>query len=229
MKPSTGSTVTSTPEGVSGPGLATGQPGGRLPGPGNGSSPDLAEIALELMDRVATLSSDGEGVSRSSYGETETESMELLEAFATQQGLTHYRDRGANVVFQLDDNEPEEFLLLGSHLDSVPHGGNYDGLAGVIAGLLLLVDLRASGHRLGVPVRVIGFRGEESAWFGHACVGSRALVGQLGPEILKAAHRDSGHSLEACMRSVGADTAAILRKQPLLDLERNSTVSGTAH
>ena len=220
MKPIPGNPVVYTPEGVSNGGLATGRAERRRRGAGNGSSPDLATIALELLDRVAALSSDGEGVSRSSYGEIETETMELLEAFATEQGLSHHRDRGANVVFQLDDSEPEEFLLLGSHLDSVPHGGNFDGLAGVVAGLLLLVDFRANGIRPGLPVRVIGFRGEESAWFGHACVGSRALVGQLTPDVLKAAHRDSGRSLEACMKSVGVDTAAILRKQPLLDLRR---------
>ena len=180
----------------------------------------IGQAAEELFDRVAAISADGPGVSRPSYGEVETDTIAVLEDFAAREGLAFRRDRAANAIFQLEEGELERFTLVGSHVDSVPHGGNFDGLAGVIAGLLLLAEFKRSRQRPRTPVRTIALRGEESAWFGRACMGSRALVGELPPEDLKAAHRDTGRALETCMKAVGADTRAIRRGEPLLDLRR---------
>lgn len=180
----------------------------------------IGQAAEELFDRVAAISADGPGVSRSSYGEVETDTIAVLEDFAAREGLAFRRDRAANAIFQLEEGELERFALVGSHVDSVPHGGNFDGLAGVIAGLLLLAEFKRNGQRPRTPVRAIALRGEESAWFGRACMGSRALVGELPPEDLKAAHRDTGRALETCMKAVGADTQAIRRGEPLLDLRK---------
>ena len=178
----------------------------------------LEAMAAELFGQIAAVSSDGTGVSRPSYGDGETDALRVLEAFAAEHGVSFRPDRAANTVFDLGADDSGACILVGSHVDSVPHGGNYDGLAGVIAGLLLLVDCRENGLDPNLPVRVIALRGEESAWFGRACVGSRALTGQLGPDDLRAPHRSTGRSLEACMKAVGADTAAIRRREPLLDL-----------
>ncbi len=183
----------------------------------------LSAMALELFDQAAAVSADGNGISRPSYSSTESDILALLDAFAIEHGLTCQRDRAANAVFQIGDGDPDHYVLIGSHVDSVPRGGNYDGLAGVIAGLLVLADLRIHSLEPRFPVRVIALRGEESAWFGRACVGSRALTGQLSSLDLKAAHRETGRSLEACMKSVGAETAAIAAQEPLLDLRRVRT------
>ena len=195
----------------------------RRPGPGplTGRRSVRAEAAArELFERVAAASSDGDGVSRPSYGDGETGAIEILEAFAAEHGIAAGRDRAANVVFRIDEGEPDRYLLVGSHVDSVPRGGNYDGLAGVVAGLLLLAELRAGGVRPPLPVRAIGLRGEESAWFGRACVGSRALAGLLAPGDLEAPRRGTGRSLGACMKEAGADTRAILSGERLLDLDK---------
>ena len=180
----------------------------------------LETMAAELFDQIAAVSSDGVGVSRPSYGDGETDAMGVLEAFAAEHGVSCRSDRAANAIFDLGTEDPDSYILVGSHMDSVPHGGNYDGLAGVIAGLLLLVDCSKNGLDPHLPLRVIALRGEESAWFGRACVGSRALAGELGPEDLKAPHRSTGRSLEACMKAVGADTAAIRRQELLLDFTK---------
>lgn len=181
---------------------------------------DLGAVAAELFDRVRAVSADGIGVSRPSYGEGESDAMALLEAFADERGIAHERDRAANAVFRLDDRAADTdmpYALIGSHLDSVPHGGNFDGLAGVIAGLLLLAEMKETGRRAPLPVRVLALRGEESAWFGRTYVGAKALAGLLGDDDLKSPHRETGRSLETCMKDVGADTAAIRRQENLLD------------
>ena len=86
-------------------------------------------------------------------------------------------------------------IACGSHLDSVPQGGNFDGAAGVVAGLAALAQLRAEGFRPRRSIRLLGLRGEESAFFGQAYIGSSALFGKLTPQDLAAPNVNSGRAL----------------------------------
>ena len=178
----------------------------------------MRPIAEKLFDDIRELSFDGVGISRESYGATESATAEFLRAFATEAGLTVSVDRAANLVISLPDTPPEApAIWCGSHIDSVPQGGNFDGLAGVIAGLICLLEQQRSGVRSPVPLKVLGFRGEESAWFGKAYVGSGALLGQLEAEDLALRHRTRGETLEACMERVGADMEAIRAQRMLFN------------
>jgi allantoate deiminase len=73
-------------------------------------------------------------------------------------------------------------LLIGSHLDTVPNAGVYDGLLGVVIGVSLLEELR--GRRFPFAIEVLGFSEEEGVRFGTPFIGSRALVGRLSPDLL---------------------------------------------
>ncbi len=73
-------------------------------------------------------------------------------------------------------------LLIGSHLDTVPNAGAYDGILGVVLAITLLEELR--GQRLPFAIEVIGFSEEEGVRFGTPFIGSRALVGRLDNELL---------------------------------------------
>src|SRR5690606_19078185 len=70
-------------------------------------------------------------------------------------------------------------VMTGSHLDSVPRGGNYDGAAGVIAGLAVLAGWVAAGYRPEADVTVMAVRAEESVWFPVSYAGSKAAFGLL--------------------------------------------------
>ncbi len=98
----------------------------------------------------------------------------------------------------------------------MPRGGNYDGAAGVVAGLLALIRLRAAAPPLRRSIRLYGLRGEESAAFGRAYLGSRALFGQLTSLDLEATHAATGRPLAAAMSGVGADLAKIAAGERLL-------------
>src|SRR3546814_6127995 len=96
---------------------------------------------------------------------------------------------GANLVVTLAGSEPDlPLLACGSHLDSVPQGGNFDGAAGVIAGLAVLARFREEGFVPRRTIKLFGLRGEESARFGKAYMGSSALFGKIG----RAACRERG-------------------------------------
>jgi N-carbamoyl-L-amino-acid hydrolase len=99
----------------------------------------------------------------------------------------------------------------------VPQGGNFDGAAGVIAGLAVLARFRRDGVVLRRTLKLFGLRGEESAWFGRAYIGSSALFGDLSSDDLHLPHLRTGRRLIDCMRDVGADVDRISRGEPLLD------------
>jgi len=178
-------------------------------------------MAEKLFSDVRELTFDGVGVTRQSYGRGESDTADYLRAFAASEGLEVRADRAANLVFGLPQTAAASAVTwCGSHIDSVPQGGNFDGYAGVVAGLLCLVAQKAGGTPYARPLEVVAFRGEESAWFGKAYMGSGALFGKVSESDLALKQRTTGESMETCMRRCGADVDAIRAQQPLLDKAR---------
>lgn len=178
-------------------------------------------IAGALFDIIATRTADVEGVSRPAFSEIETRTLALLVDFARDQGFDAWYDKGGNANFCLPGHrEAERFTVIGSHVDSVPFGGNYDGLAGVVAGLICLV--RASSDRVSTirPLHVLAMRGEESAWFGPCYIGSKALTGRLAASELAARHKGDGRTLREHMADVGIPMEEVGAGEPLIDLSR---------
>jgi len=103
-----------------------------------------------------------------------------------------------------------ETCMTGSHLDSVPHGGNFDGLAGVIAGLVAVASIRGVGIAPARHITVMGIRGEENAWFGVQHIGSQIALGRFAPELLDSSRRiDTGSTLSAHIAEAGFDAGPI--------------------
>lgn len=179
---------------------------------------DLAALAEQIFDDICVLSQDGSGVSRPAFSQTETETLEYLSNVARAHGLDVMTDALGNRVFSLPrDRGAKQWILLGSHVDTVPKGGNYDGLAGVVAGLLVLINAQISGTKLRQPAKCIALRGEESAWFGTCYLSSRGLLGKLDAGLLAAPHRGDGRPLADHMSALGIDTAPIKAGQLLCD------------
>lgn len=173
-------------------------------------------LARRIFEAIREVSKDGEGVSRESYGSGEEQAMQIIEKYASELGISAKRDRFQNLWLRLaKDTRIEPPILIGSHLDSVPQGGNYDGLAGIVAGILILVRLR-DDPLMAPPIRVLALRGEESAWYGKAYIGSQALLGKLLANALAFRHRDSHCTLGESMANMGIDVDAIARGEALV-------------
>lgn len=182
---------------------------------------DASRFAAGLFGTLREMSFDGVGISRETYGTGETVAMQMIESLALESGFEANWDAARNLVVRLVGREPDlPVVATGSHLDSVPEGGNYDGAAGVIAGLMALMRARQRGQPLR-NMELYVLRGEESAWYGGPCYfGSRALFGQLAASDFETLHRSSGRSLGEHMAECGADLMPLRARTPLLDASR---------
>ena len=137
-------------------------------------------------------------------------------AQAADRGLTVRTDRNGNQWAWWGEQLPGPALAIGSHLDSVPDGGAFDGPLGVVGAFAAVDLLRAAGWAPERPLVIANFADEEGARFGVACAGSRLLTGQLDPERARALTDDDGVSLAAAMEAAGHDPEALGRDEELL-------------
>lgn len=183
-------------------------------------------VAHALFDDLARNTRGSHGITRTPYGEGEQYAYRLLQARAQQLDLQCEWDTAGNLYmtrYGIDRSAPR--VIIGSHLDSVPNGGNYDGAAGVIAGIVVLDAFARIGLAPHCDVSVMGIRAEEAgSWFsgahdGH--LGSRMALGTLRPSELDTAIRtDSGRSLGEHLAECGFNPERVRRGPPPLDPKR---------
>lgn len=168
-------------------------------------------FAERLLDAVRAETADTVGVTRPAWSAEDGAAARIVAEATRGLGLEVGYDLAGNLRCTLpgaDRSAPR--VLTGSHLDSVPTGGHYDGLAGVVAGLAALAAFRDLGAAFDCDLTVAGLRGEESVWYGVAYVGSRLAVGALPPEDLDRLRRgDTGRTLAEHMAEAGVDAAAL--------------------
>ena len=150
------------------------------------------------------------GYRRYSFTEAGAACRQWFEKTAAERELRVDHDRNGNLWAWWDGEHPgRDAIVTGSHLDSVPDGGAFDGPLGVVSGFAALDELRARGLTPRRPVGVAAFGEEEGARFGVACLGSRLLTGAISPAAARGLTDASGVSLAAAMTGAGLDPAAI--------------------
>lgn len=180
------------------------------------------EFARQVFDDIYAFSKDPViGVSRQGYGPLENRVHDYVRQWGRTLELEERIDRAGNLFLTLPGkNRNLPCYMTGSHGDSVPQGGHYDGLAGVVAGLTSLWWMRHVGFVPERDVTLVVFRMEESSWFGKAYVGSLAMTGQLSAEDLALTHRSKDQTLAQAMQECGFDPQEILRTDPTIDLKK---------
>ncbi|MFI6107382.1 allantoate amidohydrolase [Streptomyces sp. NPDC051310] len=128
---------------------------------------------------------------------------------AESRGLTYETDRNGNQWAWLGDPLGEGAVVTGSHLDSVPDGGAFDGPLGVVSAFAALDEIRGRGAEFRRPLAITNFGDEEGARFGLACVGSRLTAGQLTKEAAHRLRDGDGVTLPQAMEAAGYDPDAI--------------------
>ena len=112
-------------------------------------------------------------------------------------------------------------VFIGSHMDTVPHGSNYDGAAGVIMGLSALEQLRRDNWQPSQDITVMAIRAEEALWFAAPYIGSRMAFGRLSKKDFDNLRRfDTGDNLGSYIEKLGFDIAALRSGKEWLSSDR---------
>jgi beta-ureidopropionase / N-carbamoyl-L-amino-acid hydrolase len=165
---------------------------------------------VSLLGEIADLGRDPKrgGYSRHGFDRVEAELRAWFAERAARRGLDVRGDRNGNLWAWWGEPGPGA-VVTGSHLDSVPGGGAFDGPLGVAAALDAVESLRASGFRPGRPLAVAVFTEEEGGRFGVPCLGSKLLTGALDPDAARRLRDTDGVTLAEAAAAAGIDPAGL--------------------
>lgn len=160
------------------------------------------------MDAMAALTDPDRPWTRRSFTPLFLEGRQRLKSMFEDAGLTVRFDTAANMIGTLPGDAGMPVLMCGSHSDTVPDGGRFDGIAGVLAGLAALRAMKQAGVRPRHQIELVDFLAEEPSDWGLACVGSRAMAGVLSPADL-ALTGPGGESLASAIDRMGGDVSRL--------------------
>ena len=160
--------------------------------------------ADRMQQRIRALSEFGAnpegGVSRVAYSDADRAGREYIKGLMRDAGLVVRIDTAGNIIGRREGTEPDlPVIMFGSHIDSVPGGGNYDGDVGVIGAIEVVELMREHGIRTRHPLEVVSFTDEEGG-----LIGSRAMIGHVGDATLGVVSH-SGLTIGEGIRAVGGD------------------------
>ena len=157
--------------------------------------------AARLWDRIRCLGRIGEvaegGIVRPAYGAAHAEAVRTVALWMREAGLEPGLDATGNLIAVLPGTRPELGAIgIGSHLDTVPHGGAFDGALGVLAALEVAQALRERGVRPTRSVAVLGFADEEGNTFGIGVLSAQLWIGEITPDDYASITDEDGRGLD---------------------------------
>ncbi|WP_016992792.1 Zn-dependent hydrolase [Lysinibacillus boronitolerans] len=172
---------------------------------------------VRLVQHLQDLSQIGRnektgGINRFSFTPEEKQAIELVTTYMEQAGMNVTIDAVGNLIGTY--GEGNETIMLGSHIDTVPEGGKYDGALGVLAAIEVVHSMHEQQLLPSKKIQVVAFKDEEGTRFGFGLLGSSAMAGLLTEEQLQ--HSDeAGISIEEAMKDFD------LSPYPLVKVQRN--------
>lgn len=170
----------------------------------------MTGTAADVLARCATLgeiSEEPDRLTRRVATPALAKAGEVVARWMEDAGMTTRRDAVGNVIGRHGGGERP--LVLGSHLDTVPNAGTFDGPLGIVAAIAVVERLAAGGPQPSCPVEVVAFADEEGTRFGTSYLGSAAYVGAFEPAWLD--HVDGeGITLRDAIRALGGEPESAL-------------------
>jgi len=169
------------------------------------NSQRLQSTLVKLSEYGRNL--DG-GVTRLGYSETDMAAREYVIGLMKDAGLSIRIDPAGNIFGYRDGSQKLPVILFGSHIDSVVHGGNYDGDVGSLGAIEVIRALNESSTRTRHPLEVVIWTNEEGNHFGIGTLGSGVAAGVIGPEI-RERKDETGTTFAEWLRRYGQDPAKL--------------------
>jgi N-carbamoyl-L-amino-acid hydrolase len=188
-----------------------------------------AAIFEQLWSEIADIGCDPVtgGYRRFAWTQADMQMREWFAGECASRGLELTEDRVGNqwAWWGAPDGSAAAGIVTGSHLDSVPDGGAFDGPLGVVSALLAIDRLRSDGFRPSRPIAVVNFVDEEGARFGVSCIGSRLITGALSPDKARTLRDADGLTMAEAMHAAGRrpehlapDPEALARIESFIEL-----------
>ncbi|KRF54142.1 Zn-dependent hydrolase [Bacillus sp. Soil745] len=172
-------------------------------------------IEKQINDLSEFTSTPGEGTTRLTYSKEDLLTRNYIKNKMMEYGLTVKEDGFGNIFGKLDGTlKDAPSVLLGSHFDSVPNGGAYDGPAGVIVALEVAALFAENQLTPKYPLEIVALIEEEGARFGGGLMGSRGIVGTLSEESFKNLKDKDGITTIEAMSKIGLDFTLPKRRNP---------------
>lgn len=138
------------------------------------------ERLVKDFEAMAQLTAPGEGINRLAFTDADWKGRQYIIDCMTDVGLSVEIDYFGNVIGYKIGKKPDlPVVMVGSHTDSVPNGGNYDGVVGVLSAIEVIRSMIDDGYEHDHTIAVVSFMCEESGRFGNATLGSKAMRGKL--------------------------------------------------
>lgn len=176
-------------------------------------------LAQEVFAALQDRTNDGRGITRSAYGPGEQIAHDIVRNVAENLSLEIDTDHAGSLYLTLPGKDRSaKRIVIGSHLDSVLHGGNFDGAAGVVCGLSAISGLITAGVTPRADIVVMGIRSEEAVWFANNYTGSKMALGRLDPGLLNSlTHSATGRTLAESIADAGFNPDGVRRREAYLD------------
>lgn len=169
---------------------------------------DQSRMWADLM-AIGEITEPGRPYTRRSFTPLFVEGRDFLRVQLESFGAKVHIDAAGNLIGRIEGSDPNlGAIAIGSHSDTVPSGGRFDGVAGVIAGLEVLRSIAESDWTPRHPIELIDFLAEEPSDFGLSCIGSRGMTAQLEAAML-AMTDSTGRILSDAMAEVGGNASQL--------------------
>ncbi|GIO25000.1 Zn-dependent hydrolase [Oceanobacillus sp. J11TS1] len=157
----------------------------------------------------------GQGTTRMTYSAQDLQARNYIKEQMKEYGLQVREDGLGNIFGKLEgENKDAPSVIVGSHFDSVPNGGDYDGPAGVVAGLEVAALFQENQIKPTYPLEVIAMIEEEGSRFGGGLMGSRGIVGYLQKEEIAQIKDKNEVSVPDAMRMIDLDPSLEVKRDP---------------
>lgn len=160
----------------------------------------------ENFAKMQEFSADGKGITRLAFSDEDWQARTFIISLLKQAGLTIRIDDFGNIIGRRQGKNPAApAVLCGSHIDSVPHGGNFDGVLGVLGAIEAVNLMNENNFKNYNPIDIVVFMCEESSRFGTATLGSKAACGKLTVRDMKQYKDTDNKSLYDILHSRGIE------------------------
>lgn len=161
---------------------------------------------MEVLEKFSNIGGSVNGVTRLAFTKEDTEARNFLLSLLNEIDIPYKIDCFGNIFATYKGELGGKVVATGSHIDTVPGAGKYDGVLGVVSSLAVIKRLKEENVVLARPIELIVFQAEESSRFGHSTLGSKVIIGSISDfNQLEQATDNNGITLPLAMKEAGND------------------------